>query len=96
MFLNALKMGISLAQYRAKIGTFMQPNKSKRSSHGLQVDGRSVSRCLRLLLLLSTLLVTSGSVETNPGPLTRQSQLQTNQDGLVQVADPNMGDSTGD
>ncbi len=82
-------MGISIEQYRAKIGSFMQPDKSSRHMMGIRVNSRCVSMTLRLLLLLCTLLVVSGSVESNPGPITgpctRQQKLSQADTGQMEI-----------
>ena len=56
-------MGIGLELWRARIGTFTQPAKSKTRLSVLKLYG--VSLCIRTLLFL--LLAVYG-VETNPGP----------------------------
>lgn len=60
-------MGISLQQWRAKIGTFIQPNKSRVSTKTLEL--KYVSLCIRTVLFY--LLIAEG-IEVNPGPPTRR------------------------
>lgn len=56
-------MGISVEQWRVKIGTFCQPNKCKTKLKTLEL--RYVSLCIRVILFY--LLVAEG-IETNAGP----------------------------
>ena len=53
----------------------MHANKSRGHLRHLIMDKRNVSIILRLSVLMFTLLVVSGDVEKNPGPITRQATL---------------------
>ena len=76
-------MGVDIAVYRARIGTFLMPDKSKNRMAVLSVSKSSVSLCLRTLVALSLLLVVSGNVEVNPGPGTGSTQRQNSQNSQV-------------
>lgn len=68
---------VDIVQYRMRIGTFSMPAKHKSVFRCLRLSGRVASVCLRLVLMMTMLLVSSGDVELNPGPpkQTRQRQL---------------------
>ena len=60
-------MGIPIQLWRCRIGSFVQPDKSKTSIRTLKFSGTQVRLSIRLLLALSVLLVMAG-VEQSPGP----------------------------
>ena len=76
-------MGVDICVYRARIGTFLMPNKSRNRMSVLCVSKGAVSLCLRTLVALSLLLVVSGSVEVNPGPGTQRQNSQNSQNSQV-------------
>jgi len=62
-------MGISIEQWRSKIGYFSQPNKCKTR---VNVNNVHLTTCLksglRLVICLAAMLILCGDVEQNPGP----------------------------
>ena len=56
-------MGISIQVWRARIGTYSQPNKIKASTETLQIG--NLSLCIRICLFF---LLIAQCVEPNPGP----------------------------
>ena len=84
-------MGVDIATYRARIGTFSMPFSSKSLLHGYVVSIEACRMSFRLSLLVCSLVVLCGDVEVNPGPssktaeainqppATRQSQLSFSQ-----------------
>ena len=65
-------MGIRTAQWRARIGLFSQPIKSKVHLQTLTITSKYLSLGIRFMLFL--LLVTEG-VESNPGPQRTRSNV---------------------
>ena len=61
-------MGVTVEQWRAKIGSFLQPVKSKTRLDTLKCNVKSLTLAIRLLLFF--LLVAEG-IEANPGPASR-------------------------
>jgi len=62
-------MGISIEQWRCKIGCFSQPNKCRTRVnviHVLLTTG--LKSGLRLVICLAAILILCGDVEQNPGP----------------------------
>lgn len=70
-----MKMGVSLELWRARIGTFM-PKEKTRHGHVdvIRIWHATVSLALRLCTFM--LLLCAG-VEPNPGPITRQTSINT-------------------
>ena len=61
-------MGVDIGLYRARIGLFSMPDKSKNKMAVLCIARKSMTLCLRILVGMSLLLLASGDVEVNPGP----------------------------
>ena len=62
-------MGISIEQWRSKIGCFGQPNKSKPRFIVLVVHLSIGQKSgLRVAICLAAILIICGDVEQNPGP----------------------------
>ena len=59
---------ITIAQWRAVIGSFNPTRKKSRSTKGIVISGRPIRTALRLILFLSISIILGGDVETNPGP----------------------------
>ncbi|KAH3791482.1 hypothetical protein DPMN_144968 [Dreissena polymorpha] len=76
-------MGVDLVTYRARIGVFTMPCKSKLSVSEIRLSRNGVSARLRVIIALSVLLLLCGDVEQNPGPsqrpATRQQKLSFSQ-----------------
>ena len=66
-------MGIDTTLWRARIGLFSQPSRSKSRMSYLMINGRTISLTLRLFLMMSLLIC--GDIESNPGPWPRQQNL---------------------
>jgi len=62
-------MGISIEQWRCKIGCFSQPNKFKTRVNVIHVHlTTGLKSGLRLVICLAAILILCGDVEQNPGP----------------------------
>lgn len=61
-------MGIDLVLYRARIGLFTMPRRSKFKLDKLSVSRKTVSMILRLVICLAMLITLGGDIESNPGP----------------------------
>ena len=62
-------MGISIEQWRSKIGCFSQPKKCKTRLPVLVVQlNTEFKNGLRLIVCLAAILILCGDVEQNPGP----------------------------
>jgi len=62
-------MGISLEQWRGKIGCFNQPKKCKTRLNVLVVHlSMGLRSGLRMAICLAAILIICGDVEQNPGP----------------------------
>ena len=61
-------MGVNIQIWRIRIGTFIQPGKSRNTLKCLYVSGKAVFSVFRVCLLVSVLLLMCGDVESNPGP----------------------------
>jgi len=62
-------MGISIEQWRSKIGCFSQQNKSKTRLKTLVVHLNAwLKSSLRVAVCLAAILIICGDVEQNPGP----------------------------
>jgi len=62
-------MGISIEQWRCKIGCFSQPNKCKTRVNVIRVQlTTGLKSGLRLVIFLAAILILCGDVEQNPGP----------------------------
>ena len=73
-FVQILKMGVDIATYRARIGQFCMPRKTRNRLETICLCRSTVSCLLRWTLFLSLLLILGGDVETNPGPPKAQRQ----------------------
>lgn len=70
-------MGVTLQQWRSRIGCFIQPVKSKTHFQTLCISKNCISLGLRVMLFL--MLVTQG-IESNPGPSSRTDSGATGSD----------------
>ena len=62
-------MGISIEQWRCKIGCFSQPNKCRTRVNVIHVHLiTGLKSGLRLVICLAAILILCGDVEQNPGP----------------------------
>ena len=63
------KMGISIEQWRCKIGCFRQTNTRKSRLNMLAVHmNTGLKSGLRVMICLAAILIMCGDVEQNPGP----------------------------
>ena len=69
-------MGISLQQWKIRVGTFVQHGPKQKFRPAMLTLGQKVFTVpLQLTLVMSLLLLLSGDIESNPGPVdTRQSK----------------------
>ena len=66
-------MGVDLGTYRQRIGSFLMPFKTSKTSRTLTIPLAVRIRfliTLKLVTCLTALLLTYGDIETNPGPST--------------------------
>lgn len=68
-----LIMGVDIATYRQRIGTFSMPKKQGNTIRTLNISRIGLRRYIcgiRLLVCLTAILLTCGDIESNPGPET--------------------------
>ena len=74
---NLSIMGVDIQVWRIRIGSFIQPRKSRNALKCLYVSGKSKFSVLRVCLRFSVRLPMCGDVESNPGPARGGHQSQS-------------------